>query len=265
MAEECKTYEKKAKNLEKEDLTLAISTYKQAAVCYNKYGKKKDCNNCLEKAAKILKGYAKLIDDPDSALEPYKESASLYSQSGKKVEAEKVMSEAYKKFIDSSQNLIAKARKIEDPEVAEQKLTKASVYAKKGYNHELSNLCWIESAEKFRKKAVSIENPRIALEVYKHAIQNYKRSSDEGSVNKILIEAGEKFYKKGTEIEKSNKNLVLAIDNYVQANKIFRVAKNKEKMKVLSSKVTELCEFIGMELEYITMFLEANDLKEIII
>jgi len=265
MAEECKTYERKAKDLEKEDLTLAISTYKQAALCYNKYDKKKDCNSCLEKAAKLLRDYAKLIDDPDSALEPYRESASLYTQSGKKTEAEKVISEAYKKFIDSSKNLIAEARKIEDPEAAEQKLTIASVYAKKGYNNELSNHCWIVSAEKFRKKAASIENPRVAFEFYKHAIQNYKRSSDEDSANKILIEAGEKFYRKGTEIEKSNKDLVLAIDNYVQAKKIFRVTKNKEKVKVLSSKVTELCEFIGMELEYIIMFLEANDLKEITI
>lgn len=265
MSEECRTYEKKAKNLEKEDLALAVKAYKQAAVCYNKYGKKKECNSCLEKAAKILRDKAKLIDDPDSALEPYRESASLYTQSGKKTEAEKVMSEAYKKFIDSSKNLIAKARKIEDPEVAEQTLQIASVYAKKGYNDELSSRCWIDSAENFRKKAVSIENPRVAFEVYKHAIENYKRISDEDFVNKILIEAGEKFYKKATEIEKSNKNLVLAIDNYVQANEIFRVAQNKEKLKVLSSKVTGLCEFIGMELEYITMFLEANDLKNIMI
>lgn len=265
MAEECKSYEKKASDLEKEDPTSAISAYKQAAICYNKYGKTKNCNSCLEKAAKILRDNAKSIDEPNSALDVYKQSANLYIQIGKKIESEKVMSEAYKKFIDSSKNLTAEARKIEDPEVAEQKLSIAADYAKKGYDEELSNSCWIDSAEKFRKKAASIENPRAAFEVYKHAIQNYKKGSDEDSVNKILIEAGEVFYKKGTEIEKSKKDLVLAIDNYVQAKIIFRVAKNEEKMEVLSSKVTELCEFIGMDLEYITMFLEANDLKEITI
>jgi len=142
-------------------------------------------------------------------------------------------------------------------------LAKASEYASEGKDEELSKACWIDSADQFRKKAAGIEDPREALDVYKHAVQNYEKGENEELVNKTLIEAAEKFYRKAIDIEKSKKDLVLAIDNYVQAGSLYEVTENGKKADTLNTKIEGLCELIGLPLEYITEYLESKNIKAI--
>ena len=52
MVEECKTLEKGAKEVEKEDLAEAVKGYKAAADCYNRNDKPKNATSCLGKSAK---------------------------------------------------------------------------------------------------------------------------------------------------------------------------------------------------------------------
>ncbi|MFX0117080.1 MAG: hypothetical protein ACFFB3_21210, partial [Candidatus Hodarchaeota archaeon] len=179
MSEECKSLEKEAKGLGKENPTEAVAKYKQAAQCYIRHAKPKDGNNCLEKAAKILRENAKTKKDPEKALEVYRQSRDLYNQAKKMAEAQKVITEGHQKFVESAKALQAEAKKMEDEASAEQLLAKASEYAKKGQDRELARACWIDSAEQFRKKAAGIAEPRQALETYKHAIQNFKKGEND--------------------------------------------------------------------------------------
>ena len=261
--EECKALEKKAKELEKEDPTEAVKMYEQAADCYNKNNRPKDGNSCLEKVAKLLRDSVKLNEDPVAALKVYKKASEIYNQIDKQSESEKVMKEAYNKFIESAKNLRAEAKKIEDPDSAEEKLEKASGYASKGKDEELSKACWIDSGHQFRKKAAGIEDPREALEAYKHAVQNYEKGENRELEYKTLIEAAEKFNKKAVAIEKTKKDMVLAIDNYVQTGTLYRAAENEEKADTLDTKVEELCELIGLPLAYITEYLESINITAI--
>jgi len=103
------------------------------------------------------------------------------------------------------------------------------------------------------------------LEVFKHSIQNYGRGGSEELKNKSLIEAAEKFNKNANEIEKSKKNLIIAIDGYVQAAVIYRATDLGEKTEALINKTNELCEFIGMPLEEITTYLASQGIKSITI
>ena len=127
----------------------------------------------------------------------------------------------------------------------------------------MSKACWIDSGDQFRKKAEEIEDPREALEVFKHSIQNYGKGESEELKIKSLIEAADKFNKNANEVEKSKKNLVLAIDGYVQAAALYRATDLGEKTEALINKTNELCEFIGMPLEEITKYLKSQGINAI--
>ena len=58
LVEDCKVLEKKAKELEQENIEEAVNTYKKAAECYNKNDKPKNSTSCLAKAAKLLRDNA---------------------------------------------------------------------------------------------------------------------------------------------------------------------------------------------------------------
>lgn len=263
MSDECKPLEKEAKGNEKKNPTEAVELYKQAAQCYIKNAKPKDGRNCLVKAAKILRDRAKTTGNPDTALDVYKQSIDIYNQADKGDEAQKVLAEAHHKYIESAKALRAEAKKIEDEISAEAKLAQASEYAKEGQDSELANDCWADSGEQFRKKAAAIDEPREALKPYKHAIQNFKKGENAELVNKIYAEAAESFIHKGTEIEKTKKVLILAIDNYVQAATLYNAAKAEDKAESLNTKVKDMCEFIGLPLDYITNYLDRMGTKAI--
>ena len=263
MADDCKILEKEAKNLEKTDPDGSVEGYKKAAKCYNGIDKEKNANACLEKAAKILRDKAKDTENPEDALKIYNKSIELYKQAGKDSEESKVMGEANKKFIENAKSLKAEAKKMEDIDAAEKKLSLASDYAKKGGDEDLGKECWVDSGDHYRDKAAEIDNPREALEVYKHAIQNYKKGNDDETVSKTLKEAAQKFSKKGKDIEKSKKDLVLAIDNYIQAALVFEAANDEDEASALDGQIQELCEFIGIDLDSIKNFLEKKGFSSV--
>ncbi len=260
MSEECKELEKKAKELEADNVEGAIKAYQQAAKCYAKSDKPKNRIGCLGKAAKLIRDNAKSIDDPVKALDTFNSAAQLYKEMGKDSEAEKVVSEANKKFVDSAKALRIEAKKDEDPKEAELKLIKASDFASRGKDDVLSKICWVDSGEQFRKKAGETENPREAFAISQHAIKNFEKGGNEELKSKSLTEAAEKFNKRAIDIEKSKKNLILAIDGYTQAATLFKVAKISEKEEALRNKINEICEFIGIPLENIQKHLISKDI-----
>lgn len=263
MAEECKELEKKAKGLEVDNLNESIKFYKQAAECYVTHDKPKNRVGCLGKVAKLIREDAKSNDDPVKALEIFKSAVEVYNQIDKQSESEKVMNEAYKKLIDSAKNIRAEAKKAEDPDFAETQFAKASNYASRGNDDALSNTCWIDSGEQFKKKAGVTDDPRLALEVFKHAIQNFRKGGSQDLMKKSLVEAADKFNKRANEVEKSKKNLVLAIDGYVQASSIYKAANLGEKADTLTNTINDLCDSIGMPLEEITTYLKTQNLTAI--
>ncbi len=260
---DCKTLEKEAKALEKDELTKAIEKYQEAAACYTKNEKPKNGNNCLEIIGKLFRVNAKTIENPDEALKIYNKSSDFYNKAGNSAEAEKVLKEADIKFIESAKSLRIEAKKNEEPEAAEKIFSLASDNAVKGKDKELSNACWVDSGNQFKKKATQIENPREALEISKHAVTNYRKASNEELEAKTWLDAAEKFNKVGEETEKSKKNMVTAIDKYLQAKKLYGESKNIDKSKILDEKVKNLCELIGLPLDLITTHLETKNLKGI--
>lgn len=263
LSEECKALEKRAKTREKGDLVAAIDLYKQAADCYKNNNKAKNSMSCLDKVGRLLREKARLKEDPSEALEIFQFSAETFEEIGNKSEAEKVLNEAYKNFIDVAKNLRANALKMTDINAAEEKFTIASENAKKGKEEQLSNSCWIDSAEQFRKAAIGTESPRDALELFKHAVQNFVKGGYRDGIFKSLSEAADKFNKKGIAIEKTKKDLILAIDKFVQAQRLYQSAKNEEKASSLDVKVKGLCEFIGLPLEHIMSYLESIGIMKI--
>ncbi|MHA2250354.1 MAG: hypothetical protein ACXAD7_08325, partial [Candidatus Kariarchaeaceae archaeon] len=83
MTDECKTMEKSAKNLEKQDAMAAIEKYQEAANCYKTNNIPKNEHNCLEKAANIYRNMAKMKEDPYEAIELFKQSSEMYNQAVK--------------------------------------------------------------------------------------------------------------------------------------------------------------------------------------
>lgn len=260
---DCKEIENDAKILEKESLTEAVEKYKQAADCYKKNDKAKKENSCLEKAAKLLREDAKVNENPDEAFKIYSKSSKIYKQALNESEANKVILEAQAKFVMSAKSIRAGAKKISDPKEAETLLTNAFEYAIKGKDDELSKMCWVDLGTKFRLNAVEKENPREALSVFQYAVENYRKGGNGELETKTWIDAGNKFIKSGEEIEKSKKDLVFAIDNFMQAATIFREAKREETSTDLNGRVNKLCEMIGLPLDYIEKYLESKDLTKI--
>ncbi|OLS22058.1 MAG: hypothetical protein HeimC2_31120 [Candidatus Heimdallarchaeota archaeon LC_2] len=263
VTEECKELEKKAKELEKNDMVEAIGVYKQASECYSKQDKIKNKNSNLLKVAKLLRELGKSNEDPTIALDYYEESSSIYTEIEKDAEAEKVIQEAYQKFADSAKSIILEARKMDDIEAAEKRFKLASQYAKLGEDEELSNKSWMESGNQFYKAAKVIEDPRVAFEVFKHSIINYNKGKATEKQNLLLNDAAEKFVKKGTEIYKTNKTLVLALDNYVQATTLYQSAKSEQKSKDVDKRIQEICDRIGIPKDPIINYLNLQGIKAV--
>lgn len=262
MSEDCKTIEKEAKKLEKKDPSAAVESYQKAAQCYSSSDKEKNSNACYEKAARILREQAREKEDPFGARKLFTQAIELYKKAGKDSEEEKVISDDKKKFIERAKALKQEAKKI-PPEEAEKNLKIASEYANEGDEKDLANECWIDSGDKFREKANDTENPREALEIFKHAIQNYKSGLADGIVKDTYKDAADKFSKNGKDIEKSKKDLVLAIDAYVQASILYKASGEEGESTDLDEKVQDLCEFIGLDLGSIKSFLEHKGLLSI--
>ncbi|MFV2014671.1 MAG: hypothetical protein ACC656_04545, partial [Candidatus Heimdallarchaeota archaeon] len=256
MTDECKELEKKAKRMEKENPNEAIELYKQASQCFDQHENPKNKNSNLEKAAKLLRVVGKSNEDPTIALDYFEESSSIYTEIGKKGDTEKVMQEAYQKFIDAAKSISSEARKMDIADAAEGKFKLAAGYAALGMDRELSNKCWIESGDQFYNDAKTIENPREAFEIFKHAILNYNKGNAEDKFDLLLTDAAEKFYKKGSEIYKTKKSLVLAIDNFLQAENIYRYMSLEQKSQESDQKIQEICERIGIVKDSIVDYLE---------
>jgi len=216
---DCKTLEKEAKMLEKDELAKAVEKYKETAACYMKNEKPKNGNACLETIGKLYRDNAKSIENPDEALIIYKKSSDFYNKAGKSAEAEKVLKEADLKFIETAKGL--------------------------------------------RLEAKNIENPREALEISKRAVTNFRKASNKELEEKTWLDAALKFNKIGEETEKSKKNMVLAIDKYLQAKKLYGESKNIDKSKNLDEKVKNLCDFIGLPLDLIVKHLETKNINAI--
>ncbi|MHA2099816.1 MAG: hypothetical protein ACW99A_14155 [Candidatus Kariarchaeaceae archaeon] len=263
MSEDCKEFEKRAKVLEKEEPMKAIELYKQAANCFSINDKPKDHITNLEKAAKLYRMLAKEMVDPVDALETYMKTSEIYVEAGKTSESEKVMQESNQKFLDSIKTIRSEIKNLTDPFEVEQKLAIASEYAIQAKNEPLSRECWSESGDKFRKSAERIEDPREALEVYKHSIRNYKKGGNEEKEYGILSDAADKFNMKGMNINKTQKQLILAIDNFIQAGTLYERAKKDDKATETEIQVQEICDTIGIPIEYITNYLENQGITPI--
>jgi tetratricopeptide (TPR) repeat protein len=263
MIEECKELEKKGKEAEKDNLEGAVEAYKQAAECFKNNEKPKDHTSNLEKAAKLLREGAKLQEDPTAAIGIYERSSAIFTQIGKEGAAEKVMQEGYKKFIDSVKKIRSEVKDSEDLESAEQQLQIASEYALKGMDDQLSLDCWIDSGKQYHKKADTIQDPREALEVYKHAIRNYRKGTTQELETTTWTDAANKFNSKASEIYKTNKELVFALDNFIQAGTLYQKANSEEKALSAESKVKEICATMGLPKEYLTDYLDSQKLNPI--
>jgi tetratricopeptide (TPR) repeat protein len=263
LVEECKKLEKIAKELEKNNPMQAIDKYQEAAACYRNNDKLKQ--QCFAKAAQLYKEIAKKKEDPDDAYEEYTKAFELFTKAQKPSEAEKSMNEAYQTFIITGKASRAEANKVKDPEVAEQIFARASEYAKKGNDLALSQACWIDSANQFRTYAANVENPRDALEVYKHAIQNYRMGDNEDLEHNTWKDAADKFNNKAISIDKTKKNLVYAIDNYMQAAILYGFGAVRNKKDDLNKRVEEMCEAMGIPIDWIIKFLETQGFRQVTI
>ncbi|MCE7734216.1 MAG: hypothetical protein GPJ54_05000, partial [Candidatus Heimdallarchaeota archaeon] len=263
MSEECKALEKKAKGIEKENPTEAIDLYKQASECFGHDDNLKNKNSNLEKAAKLIRGLGKSTEDPTEALDHYEDSSSIYTEIGKEGDAEKVMEEAYQKFIVAAKSISSEARKMDIADAAEQQFKLAAGYAALAGDGKLSNKCWIESADQFYNDAKEVENPREAFEVFKHAILNYKKGKADEKFDLLLTNAADKFTKRGSEILKTKKTLALAIDNFLQAENIYRFINSDQKSQESDLKIQEICERIGMAKDSIIQYLESQGITSV--
>ncbi|MHA2097800.1 MAG: hypothetical protein ACW99A_03865 [Candidatus Kariarchaeaceae archaeon] len=265
MTDECKDLEKKAKVKEKENPSEAIVLYKQASQCFARYDNTKNKNSNLEKAAKLLRETAKSDENPVVALDFYEQASSIYTELEKKAEAEKVMQEAYTKFIKAAKLISSEAGKMEDIYAAEQKFNMASEYAIQGKDEDLSNKFWEESGNQFYKAAKAIQDPREAFEIFKRAILNYRKGYVHEKENLVLTDAADKFSNKASNIYKTRKTLALALDNYDQAITIYHQINSKEKALEAEKKVQEICDRIGMAKLSIVDYLKSQDIKEIVL
>lgn len=263
MSEDCKNFEKRAKELEKEDPSKAIELYRQAANCYSVNDKPKDYNSNLDKAAKLSRSVAKDVENPVEAMDLFTKASEIYIEAGKPGESEKVMQEGYQKFEQTVKNIRSEIKNVDDPKEAEEKLTLASEYAILAKNEPLSRECWSESGDKYRASAHKVEEPREALEFYKHAIVNYEKGGTAEREYVTLNEAADKFNQKANNILKTQKQLILSIDNFIQAGTLYEAAKKDDKATETEIQVQEICDTIGIPIEFITSYLENQNITPI--
>ena len=188
---DCKTLEKEAKMLEKDDLTKAVEKYQEAAACYTKNEKPKNGSVCLEIIGKLYRENAMGIENPDDSLIIYKKSADFYTKAGKAAEAEKVLKEADMKFIEVAKSLQIEAKNIENPREALEISKRAVTNFRKASNKELEEKTWLDAAEKFNKVGVETEkskkNMALAIDKYLQAKKLYGESKNPEK-SKILDE-----------------------------------------------------------------------------
>lgn len=263
MSEDCKSLEKKAKGFEKDNLMEAIKNYRQAANCYSIQDKQKEQISNLEKAAKLLRNLGMDIEHPHEALLEFTKSSEIYTEAGKAAEAEKVMLDAHQKFEDGVKKIRSEVKNMEDPAEAEKRLATASEYAIHAKNEPLSRECWTEAGDIYRKSAFKTEEPREALILYKDAIRNYIKGGIEERKIAALAEAADKFNEKADKINKTRKQLILAIDNYVQAGTLYEEAKADDKATNTEIQVHEICDTIGLPIEFVTSYLESQNIYAI--
>lgn len=263
MVEECKDFEKKAKETEKDNRSGAVELYKQAADCFGGHDKPKDQTSNLGKAAKLLREIGKLQADPTLAMGEFERSSAIYMEIGKDGDADKVIQEGRQKFIDTVKIIRSEVKDIDDLDHAEQQLEIASKYALEGKDEQLNRDCWIDSGNQYHKFADVIQDPREALDQYKHAIQNYRKGQAQELETAAWVNAAEKFNVKATEIYKSKRELIFALDNYIQASTVYRKANSGEKAQSADMKVEEICDTMGLPKEYLTEYLENQNLNSV--
>ncbi|OLS27330.1 MAG: hypothetical protein HeimC2_11670 [Candidatus Heimdallarchaeota archaeon LC_2] len=256
--DKCKELLKLAKNSEKTNKVDSVELYKQAAKCFEQISKTKEKNSILEKAAIITRELATSSESPITALEYYEQSSQLYNDIGKEKEATKIMKLAYENFINTATKIRIETKKINDLDIAEQRLKLASEYAIKGKNEALSQECWIDLGDKIREVARTIENPREAYEVFQRAIHNYRKAHVETKEFVTLKYTAEKFHKKANEIFNSKKQLASAIDNYNQASIFYSQIKSEDKIQACNKREQEICDIIGISKHSIIEFLDSN-------
>lgn len=216
-----------------------------------------DCKQ-IEKNAK-----ASEKDDPEESIKLYKQAYDCYTG----IEREKNANACLDKI---AKLLREKAKLTEDPDDALEISEKVvELYNQIGKETESSKTMaeahkkFIEHANELRAEAKSIEIPRNALEQFKLAIINYKKGQDTDSADKTYLDAADTFNKKGIEIERSKKDLILAIDKYLQASTLYKAGKTEERSNELDVKITGLCEGMGIPLEVITDILKAKSITPI--
>lgn len=256
MYDTCKTHQENAEALENDNPNTALELYKKAARCFIKSNDTKQASKCLEKAVKILKSIEVGDNDALQFLEKYKDVSEIYKLMGKQSESEKLMKSLYKSLVDNVKTIRVEVKGIEDPYASEKKLKLAAAYAKAANDDLLRNACWVDMGDKFREKAAKITNPRQAVELFVQAAHRYSKGENEKLQNDMYLEAAINFVKRGNQVEKSKKDLILAIDNYQQAAFLYEWVNNSKERELMSKKIEELCEIIGIPKEHIFDYLE---------
>ncbi len=256
--DKCKELVKLAKSSEKENRVDSLELYKQAAECFAENNNTKEKNSNMEKAAELLKEIAKLSESPIIAFDYYEQSAILYTEIENEKETANVMQDAHQNFLNVAMKIRSETKKINDIDLAEQRLKLASEYAIRGKDEKLSSDCWIDLGDQIRQEAMNIEDPREAHEVFARAIANYQKGHVETKEFVTLKYIAEKYHKKANEIITSKKQFAHALDNYNQASIFYGKIKSDDKVKSCDKRIQEICELIGIPKKIILDFLEGN-------
>lgn len=261
VVDRCKELVKLAKSSEKENRVDSLELYKQAAECFGENDDTKGKNANLEKAAVLLKEMAKLSESPIIAFDHYEQSAKIYTEIGNEKETTRIMQEAHQNFLNVAMKIRSETKKINDIDLAEQRLALASEYALQGKDEKLSSNCWIDLGDQIRQVAMNIEDPREAHKVFNRAIANYRKGQVETKEFVTLKYIAEKYHKKANEILNSKKQFAQALENYNQASKFYNQIKSEEKAQACEKKIQEICDLIGVSKNAIVDFIESQPKK----
>lgn len=111
-------------------------------------------------------------------------------------------------------------------------------------------------AKLLREIAKSKEDPREAFVQFEEIFSIYVQIDKQTEGVKTMQEAATKFINKAAEIYKAQKNLVLALDNYLQAVAIYRSIDLEEKALQIENRVDEICNMIGIPQDPIVDYLK---------
>ena len=203
-------------------------------------------NDCWGDSADLLRKFALDIENPEEAEIQFKRSAEIFEQLGDHSESSKVMQDAFQKYVNSAKSLRSEAGKTKGLETALKKLHTASDYSLRGKDSDLHNDCWVDAGDRLKKLADAITDPREALEFYKRSANCYQRGKEEKKQQNTLEDAASKFLKLAVKIHKTNKTLLLAVDNYAQARKIYEFLDMEDDVKDSQDKIDEITELMGL-------------------